>query len=375
MRFTTAACIGLGLLIPRTLLAEARNPAGEPFCGVAATPVARQSPWWTHAGDHHDPLGALHFAHWEGRFDWREPRPACAWTYCGISLQIYGTGLELDLSGAGAITFYVSVDSVESTPFTTAGSEWSSSDAVTRYRVLSNLTPGVHSIEIHRGPEGFFGPVAFRSAKVSGGWPLPRSARQRRKLEVIGDSISAGYGNLGCEFSAATENGSAAYGPVAGRLTGAEVRVEAVSGIGVALNLDGSTTETMPELWEYSIPYDIGSTYRCEQWRADAVVINLGTNDFNAGIEPAAYVAAYEDFVEEIRACYPRALILCAVNEEADRFSAAIDEVVSDFAEPRVQKLNLNTPNWAGCDGHPDVLAHEVMGVNLAARLGEELGW
>lgn len=69
------------------------------------------------------------------------------------------------------------------------------------------------------------------------------------------------------------------------------------------------------------------------------------------------------------------ALILCAVNTSGDSFSAAIDQVLVAVADARVLKINLDAPNWDGCDGHPDVVADQAMGASLAARLQVELGW
>jgi lysophospholipase L1-like esterase len=315
-----------------------------------------------------------------GRFDFTQPSaPACTWTYCGLEFDFRGTGVELKLSGAGHIQLYVVVDGQLVPTVTTQGAEWSTTDTPTRYMLASGLREGLHHFEVHRGPEGMFGAVRFHGIDIQRGHVVGSGRHHRRTLEVIGDSISAGYGNLvgvvPCEFGTAFEDGYMTYGAIAARLLDADVRIEAVSGIGMALALDGDTTFTMPNVWDNVNVFDSSVKYDCSTWKADAVVVNLGTNDFNAGVDPATYVATYVDYLQTIRDCYPKALILCAVNDANDEFSDALNTVIETYADPRVEKIDLGTPNWAGCDGHPDITGHVAMGKNLAARLRAELHW
>lgn len=43
------------------------------------------------------------------------------------------------------------------------------------------------------------------------------------------------------------------------------------------------------------------------RYRADAVVINLGTNDIGHGVSGAAFQSAYTTFLRDVRAKYPTA--------------------------------------------------------------------
>jgi lysophospholipase L1-like esterase len=313
---------------------------------------------------------------WVGRVDMRDPAaPVCEWTSCGLTVRINGTGLDLSLKGAGGIPFQIVVDGTPDSRLVTHGGEWSWSDTPATYHAVEGLPAGIHDVEIYRNPEAMFGAVTFLGLSAVGGSTVDSLPLRSRKLELIGDSITAGYGNLGCGFSAATEDGYDTYGPVAARIVNAEVRIEAWSGIGMALSLGGSTTDVMPELWKYSVPSDLTSTYDCTQWVPDAVLVNLGTNDFNAGVNPAAYVSAYRSFLSRLRGCYPNALVLCAINGAGSAPSASIDQVLSAMGDPRMMKIDLASPNWNGCDGHPDLQAHRAMGNALAARLQQELGW
>lgn len=77
-----------------------------------------------------------------------------------------------------------------------------------------------------------------------------RELRHRHALEVIGDSISAGYGNLAgyvpCDFGTTFEDGFMTYGAIAARMTDADVHIEAISGIGMAVAVDGLTALRCP---------------------------------------------------------------------------------------------------------------------------------
>ena len=220
-----------------------------------------------------------------------------------------------------------------------------------------------------------FGAVTFHGFIAPDGDLVASPFPFARRIDIIGDSISAGYGNTGCPFSAATEKGALAYGPIAARALGAIAHVEAWSGKGMAMNLDGSTNELVPDLYNYALPDDDQTGWDSGDFIPDVIVINLGTNDFLAGVDRNNYIIAYEEFIARLRMDAPDACILCAINGSGDAFSDEIDEVIADLDDANVEKINLNGPNWNGCDGHPDLAAHQSMGDALAAHLRTRLGW
>ena len=74
------------------------------------------------------------------------------------------------------------------------------------------MSLGSHKVTLVKRTEAFVGnTVTFRGFVVDGQTvlPTPSPTNAPRKLEVIGDSITCGYGNVGtfpCSFSAQTEN-------------------------------------------------------------------------------------------------------------------------------------------------------------------------
>src|SRR5258708_928982 len=189
-----------------------------------------------------------------------------------------------------------------------------------RYSIASGLGAGAHQVLVLRGDEAFDQPSQFLGFDFGpGGQLLPPPAAAPHRIEVIGDSISAGFGNECAnaqeQFSPATENEYIAYGPPTARSLNADIHVVAWSGKGMYRNLDGTTAETMPILWQRTIPTDKTSRWDPSRWVPDAVVINLGTNDYGAsGVDPSTeYQATYLQFVSQLRSAYPGAMLFCAV--------------------------------------------------------------
>mgnify|MGYP000423285163 CR=1 FL=1 len=121
------------------------------------------------------------------------------------------------------------------------------------------------------------------------------------------------------------------------------------------------------------------------EWQPDAVVINLGTNDFSTDNDPPenVFVPAYVGFLAHLRAVYPDAFILAIapslygaeVQLVAGYLQSAVDQrhTAGDFD---VAFADVNV-EWigSGCDGHPSVATHANMGAKLADTLKAELGW
>jgi hypothetical protein len=324
---------------------------------------------------------------WMGRFDLSNPaQPPAEWSASAMEAHFSGTSVAAQLGGANNY-FAAFVDGVEQPVIVTDGGS--------SYPIAAGLDAGVHDVLLVRRDEAFDQPsqlVGFDFG--SGGQLLAPPPAPAHKLEVIGDSISAGYGdectNASMHFSAATENASLAYGPLTARALGAEIHLVAWSGKGMYRNNDGTTTETMPILWQRTLPTDTTSMWDPSKWLADAVVINLGTNDYSAQPDPSAgYQAAYLAFVTQLRAVYPGAFIFCALGpmmSGTDLTSAetAINSVIAMRAAAGDTKLLLvefptqdcmADGSGCGCDSHPNLAEHQAMATFLEGTIHDTLGW
>lgn len=312
--------------------------------------------------------------HLVGRAVELEPgRPTSSWSNTTIRTRIDGGDLGVTLDAPAGIWFQVSIDGARTSTFvTTAGAS--------TYPVASGLASGAHDVEIVRRNEGFFGTQTFLGLVPAGGALVPTPARDRRLL-VIGDSLTAGYGIEGtdpCDFSAATETSYDAYAAIAARALDADVHVIAYSGKGVVQNYGGDTTEPMPALWSRTITNDPASAWDHGAYTPHAVVVNLGTNDFSAPIDDGAFVDGYAAFLGEIRAVHPDAAIVAVTwGHWGAAREALVTEAVAATGDPAATttRFVIGGGEGLGCDGHTNLVTNARFGAELAATLSGLLGW
>lgn len=317
--------------------------------------------------------------HYVGRHEIAGNRVRFGWPGTGLVVRFTGSGVRVRMNDPSGY-FTVLVDGQEQARLETTPGEQV-------YELASGLAQGEHTVQLYRRAEGFFGVTEIAEVEVEG--VLEAAPVAQRRIEVLGDSITCGYGNEGadqyCGFSAETENHYQTYGAIAARALNAELSAVAWSGKGVIFNYGDDTQEPLPELFPRAIPDEVGSTWGFA-WQPDAVVINLGTNDFSTDGDPteSEFVGAYVALLESVRSAYPNALILCTVapllsGAELAEVMGYIDQAVVARAaagDVNVRSIDLyvDAVGW-GCDWHPSIATHELMGGKLADALRDELNW
>ena len=315
--------------------------------------------------------------HWVGRYDDTEPGAMrMGWSGAGFVVRFDGTGVSVDMDDS-AYHYTVVLDGVVQPRFdTTPGRQI--------YAIATDLPSAEHTVEFYRRTEGNFGPTAVYDVVPDGELLAPPPVT--RRMEVIGDSISAGYGNEGeapCSFSSQTENHYLTYGAVAARAVGAEVHTVAWSGKGVIYNYGDGVDEPLPEIYDRTVATE-GASWGFE-WQPDVVVINLGTNDFSTDNDPSQelFTSSYVAFLEHLRSVYPNAFLLAVApslfGPEVPVVEGYLLDVVAQrqaAGDPDVAYANINV-EWigSGCDGHPNVVTHAGMADRLVQELQEHLGW
>ena len=345
-----------------------------------------------------------------GRFDFQDPAgPRFAWSTSTIEAAFKGTGIAMRLRAAPLEPHDVTIDGKrvtlresttsytvridEQPPFTIAVGA-----ARERYELATGLAPArVHTVSVTRDAEAFAGIHQFLGFKVQQGALVPPRARPLR-IEILGDSITCGYGVLGrdasCPFTYATENASLAYGALLGRALDADVTTACWSGKGVYRNYDVDGLPTMPDLFELAVPVKkgvkkgMGTPWSFEAApKPHAVVLHLGANDFFADgdhdgkpdpIDHGAFEQAYARLLARVRAVAAGAPILVvlapmlkgALREDARatlarivgaRREAGDDRVVFVEGEPQGESV--------GCDSHPNVETQQALAGALERAL------
>ena len=239
------------------------------------------------------------------------------------------------------------------------------------------------TLRVMKYSEAAFAAVGIASLEAEGNI-LPPPALKEKKIEVIGDSITCGYGIEGIvekdTFTTAQENPWNAYGCRIARALDAEFSLISWSGNGIISHyVDESVNEPrndealMPELYFYE---DFSADLRREKARADykkrdftayqpqLIIINLGTNDGsytrNIPARDRAFVNGYLKFLRQIREVNPKANILCTVGlmrTETNALVAEAVERVNAFGDSKVYFKEAFMQNGEvdgiGADWHP----------------------
>jgi lysophospholipase L1-like esterase len=294
----------------------------------------------------------------------------------GFIASFTGTGLSVNLNDAGDAYYTAVIDGTTVRPMLHGGT------GTVTVSAASGLSAGTHTLEFYRQTEGASaGITTFKGITVTGGSLGTPPAGPGRLIEVIGDSITCGYGDL-CTSNAAgyrTSDQSAydSWGAVAARLVGADVSIVAKSGIGIYRDNSGSTTNTMPNVYSRT-HYSSASPAWGFTAKPQAVLINLGTNDFATG-DPgkANFEGAMLSFVKTIRAKYPDAYILLTIGPLGNNAATYLQNVVTQSNDAKVSYFALQqlTAADAGCDYHPNVGRQLIMGQAAAAAIKAKLGW
>jgi lysophospholipase L1-like esterase len=305
-----------------------------------------------------------------------------AWSGATIALRFTGTAVSVTLDDTGD-NFYDAVVDGGAPIVIDARS------GMLTYGIATGLAEGPHEVRVTRRTESFFNPSTFVSFSVPESAWLASSAPGRR-IEVIGDSISAGYGiegvGPGCPFTADTENHSLTYEAVAAKELAADLHTEAWSGIGIYRNNDGTTSNVMPARFPLIIPTEPGTAWDFSSFQPDAVIVNLGTNDFSGGDPGMGFQTAHENFAASLRDHYPTAKIYLAVGPMLSGASYAaalgyLEAVVTARqadGDDDIATLEFATTMGSegfGCDYHPNEVTHARMAATLVERLRADLGW
>jgi hypothetical protein len=258
--------------------------------------------------------------------------------------------------------------------------------------VASGLAAGSHTLELYREIETYYGASQFFG--ITQGTLEPPPPSRGRLLEFVGDSISAGYGNLGseqhvnveapilCPFSLDTESAYMSYGAVAARALNADASIIAESGWGVYRDRTGGG-DVLPNVYDRIMGNEATPVWDFRT-TPQAVIINLGTNDFVPGDPGNAYATALGAFVDTVRGRYPAAWIFCAVgtmlttSEHTQALSYTQSVITGhggDAGKVAVVDLGVQDTTNTGCDWHPTVTEHQRMADLLVPVLKQKLGW
>lgn len=170
---------------------------------------------------------------------------------------------------------------------------------------------GAHTLEVVKASEGR---LTFRGILLEPGGKLFKTPLPARRIEIVGDSISAGFrlNGPGNFESPGHHDARGSYGWILGERLKADVRLIAVTTRGLVHNYGTPPEFSKPLPAYYPFLHREGTLANDWSWQPDLIVLNLGTNDITLpGETPGpVFQDAYLRFLAQLRNANPRALIL-----------------------------------------------------------------
>ena len=248
------------------------------------------------------------------------------------------------------------------------------------YTLLSGLSAGKHTVKVLKRDSYIAGAsrydeFGFVSLKTDGYlYAQDKTANaERYKIDVYGDSITAGYGNLGgAGVTSKNTNALLTYAYRVAENLNADINTQGNSGWGVYIGSNGTTDSA--RVWNGKVTRLHGQTqteWDFSKYQADLVIINLGTND-SAGQSKGTYTS--DDFIENYKAIIsslkekmPNAKFLLTVGMmSCGTVAEDVKKVADSYGENGgvyfylLEKCACHSEN-----GHPTVAAHIKSGDDL----------
>ncbi|MFM9444914.1 SGNH/GDSL hydrolase family protein [Streptomyces acidiscabies] len=261
---------------------------------------------------------------------------------------------------------------------------------------IGGLADAVHRVRLVKRTESPWAVGKFGGfVAVRGGAILPAPSARRRQIEYIGDSFTAGYGNVSgvrdCSAVGGVDrntNTDLSFGALTARALDADYQINAFSGRGMVRNYAGTSPGT-----DYRTYYDRALLnidgdiwHRPPSWRPQLIVVGLGINDFSTPLHPgepwttqaelvAAFETAYHGFLDRLRTRYgPHPHLLLS----STQVSAPYRETVERITRTRHTQGDPRVHHWyygdapldlLACDWHPSAQDHRTLSTLLLDRV------
>lgn len=242
------------------------------------------------------------------------------------------------------------------------------------YRV-GGLGSGTHRLRIDVASESQGGPTTFGGfLERSGSRSAPLHHRSR-EIEFIGDSHTVGYGNTSPKRECsedqvwATTDTSQGIAKRTAKRYDADYQVNAISGRGIVRNYNGSSGDTLPQMYGYTL-FDKKQPVHDPNWHPEVIVVGLGTNDFSTPLNAgerwksrnelrADFEATYVRFLEQLRSRNTHAyIILWATDLANGEIASESSKVVDRFhqaGDTRVGFVLVRGLEFTACNYHPSL--------------------
>ncbi|MEN0036100.1 MAG: bifunctional acetylxylan esterase/glucomannan deacetylase AxeC2 [Cellvibrio sp.] len=243
-----------------------------------------------------------------------------------------------------------------------------------------------HRVEIIHRSENWHGSVTLNNFAVTDGVFFVPAALPKRKMLVLGDSVTCGEAIdrvAGEEKNTRWWNAHESYGMLTAKALNAQVNLVCWGGRGLIRSWNGKTDDAnLPDFYEYAVG-DNNPAYKWDhkQYQPDLIVSAIGTNDFSQGIpDRETYVTAYVKLINKLLANHPKAHIALTEGSilNSEKKAALIDyirEAISRVNDSRVHQVTSTYYPGDASDAHPTKEQHAAMAKDLAPQLKSLMDW
>jgi hypothetical protein len=295
-----------------------------------------------------------------GRINFDDPNtPVLDWPGTSLVANFEGTSVTAILDDSGDNYFNAIIDDNDANMIVL-----DCVPGLSYYKIASGLSDTVHKIQINKRTESLQTSVTFNGFKLDESRSLvARPSRPINKIEYYGDSITVGNAVDDPIGGVPNKNNYLTYAGVTARNLDAEYHCIAISGIGLQQSV---ITGTIFDYYDKELGYySPVSPWDFSKWIPDAVVINLGQNDYTLGSDPNV-TDLYVDFMLDIRAEYPDTHIFLVLGDMTavepnspypGYQQSAVDTMINTYGDTKVYQLTFDY----GGTTHPTVARHEAM--------------
>lgn len=256
------------------------------------------------------------------------------------------------------------------------------------YALLSGLSAGKHTVKVLKrdsyiAGESRYDEFGFVSLKTDGYlYKQDKAANAKRhKIDVYGDSITAGYGNLGgAGVTSQNTNALLTYAYRVAENLNADINTQGNSGWGVYIGSTGTTANE--RVWNGKVTLLHGQTsteWDFGKYQADLVIINLGTNDSkgqgNGAYNSDDFIKNYKQIIASLKEKMPDAKFLLTLGMMGSgTVMNDVKKVAESYGENGgVYFHALTNHDCHSENGHPTVNAHLTSGDELTKYIRENI--
>lgn len=302
--------------------------------------------------------------------------------YPGVSLfmQAEGKQLSIDIESSNGNSWIdVIVDDQPAKPIKI-------SNQLQTVELFSFAESATHKVRITHRSENWHGKVKIAGFSLTGKQFLSAPELPKRKLLVLGDSVTCGEAiDRVADEQKNTRwwNARESYGLLTADALDAQVHLVCWGGRGLVRSWNGKTDETnLPEFYEYAVgDNNPDMKWDHKSYQPDAIVIAIGTNDFSPGIpDRDTYISTYVKLIQKLRRNHPQAEILLI---EGSILNGESKKTLVDYIAETVKKLNDSKVHQGysshhpgdSSDAHPTKEQHSLMAKELTKQIKHLMVW